>query len=131
MKKLIKNQPDYDYIMSLESFRMDNSQFRNMLHNVEPGCYVQCEQTNQYGDIVKIFRNRDKVPVCFKVKGRDGIDYIAAEQVTYWEPRRFCMPDDFYSNDYDDMRQYLWDEDEVGLYYWENGEEVSCEEENA
>lgn len=102
MKTLVKNQPDYDYVMSLKSFRMNNSAFRNMLHNVERGCYVQCEPTSQYGNVVKIYRNQENVPVCFKVKSDKGIDYIAAEQVTEWIPRRFCLPDELYDEDFMD-----------------------------
>ena len=104
--------------------------FRNMLDNIHPGCYVESEVTRQCGQVLGVIRDRFGIPAAIKVEyeldGEFGIDYIPAPCVSLWEPAKFYVPDveyddweDCLDDDDDDWEDVVYEDEEDE--YWEVG----------
>lgn len=101
----------YEIIMGMDSINETNSKFlptpsyRNMLDNIHLKCYVESESTGQYGTVVKIIKNRFKVPVCVQVSYQTDADdklhydYISVDRISLYEPYSNYVPDDEYYDD--------------------------------
>ena len=118
--------PDYAEIMQrYESCNLFVCNFRNMLDNIHPGCFVSSETTRQSGTVLGVIRDRYGVPAAIKVEyeedGQYGIDYIPAPSVDFWEPFDTCTPDEEYDNMYEDDSYYADEFDSV------SDEEADCE----
>ena len=151
MRKFVKrkSKPDWESLMSMCSNNMSNGSYRNMLDNVHPGCYVEAESTMQGGTVVGVIRDKSGVPACFKVKyvrgvGDDyvdgdedcaeieGFDYIPVDRITFYEPFSYCVPDDEYNWELEEMhvkwlleQGYHWDDDRCCYYNNETGDEIA------
>jgi hypothetical protein len=101
---------DFKNINSLDGWKLNNSEYRAMLDYIEPKCFIEASATGQWGTVVKVIRNKDKIPVCIKVRysNRHGknnmIDYISVDRIDFFEPYRNCVSNllEFYNCDRED-----------------------------
>lgn len=94
LDKIRKNIEETDCIQKCESRQfLKNVSYKCLLRDVKVGWYVESHSTNQYGKVVEIIKNRDGVPVCLKVKGKQKpqeeweyfYDYISIDRVTVFQ----------------------------------------------
>lgn len=107
MQKRLK--AEYSDIITLENVdyeRLPTLTFRNLLDNVQIGCYVEAESTRQAGMVVSVIRNRRGVPVCLKVCTAKGErDFISVDRVSMWEPFDTYIPNETYDENFKESFQ--------------------------
>lgn len=87
-----KATPEFSSIMAMDNRYFERntfvSNYRNMLDNCHVGDYIEADSMQQGGTVDGIIRNKDGVPVCYKIRYGEynSIDYLAADRITLWEP---------------------------------------------
>jgi len=134
---------DYDRLMKHEGGKVGygrDSEYRNLLDNVQVGDYVEAGDTMQHGDVTKILRDRWGIPVAVEVEFQEinkaedtiyrGKDRIAMPNITLWMSNNGYAPDDTFSEyelDEEDLREkgYVWDEEECAYVNHETGDVIA------
>lgn len=91
-----KHVPEYSLIKTRKSKSMWNQHsYWTMLDSIHKDCYVESEETGQYGIVVDIIREYNGIPCCLKVNvvttNESGVeiqyyDYIPVDRVSFFEP---------------------------------------------
>lgn len=78
-----KNRCDFDAVDAMHWLTAHEKAIR---YYIKPKCEVEAERMHQGGVVEKVFRNRQGVPVCVKVRDHEGVDYIEMSEITFYEP---------------------------------------------
>lgn len=96
-----KRHADYEDIMKLNLANCDEYDemtlgwYRCMLSEAKIGETVSAWSTGQFGTIEQIIRNRKGIPVCFKVRTKEGeVDYISVDRVSSYGYRGYTPDPD-------------------------------------
>lgn len=107
MQKKLK--AEYSDIIALENVdyeRLPTLTFRNLLDNVQIGCYVEAESTKQAGRVASVIRNMKGIPVCLKVYTAEGErDFISVDRISMWEPYDTYIPNETYDENFKESFQ--------------------------
>jgi hypothetical protein len=132
----MKRKANFSDIVKLDGWKMSDVKYRAMLDHINPRCYVESQSTSQWGEVDKVIRNKQGVPVCVRVTGADDrgnfVDYISVDRIDFFEPYD-CYTSDI--NEYNVEAEqeyinsllrsgYIWDDDKCCYYNAETGDEV-------
>lgn len=131
--------PDLDKLVQRRGGKLlGDLAYRRLLDNIDEKCYVEAEDTGQFGEVVKVYRDKYGIPAAVEVEytiyddeteenGITGRDCIALPEITFWEPFDHDAPNEDYEDrsDYEDYylsHGYEWDENHSCLIHPETGD---------